>query len=628
MPETFSFISAKWIVPLWEKLKKIHNDRNAELEEIGDAFGDPLVLARYYVEPKCQHHNPADYNEIEAISFVQSPVFDTINNFFNREFLIRDGRSQLFILADAGMGKTSLLMMIKLAQLTAFWPKKFNCVLLKLGQDTIAKINEIKNISNTILLLDALDEDSEGFGRVDQRLTQLLSETRNFRRVIITCRTQYFPSGDDDPFDRPGRIEVGGSVCPMFFLSLFDDTQVDEYLTKRFSKKNLAAKEKCSAIIDQMDSLRFRPLLLSHIEDILESKTEFWNEYTIYFALVRVWLLRELEKIHRLEISDTITKEDLWNACLKVAVYMQLNDQRFISEKELTILIKESPQLKHLRSFDVGGRSLLNRNSIGDYRFSHYTTQEFMISYGIVSNKMTGDDGPIRPTDQILFFINLDRSEKLNLKMLNFDHIDLTSLNLSNTDLTGCSLIKANLKNINLKNAILNKTILIDANLTNANLENASIRDSNLERAKLQNANLNNTFLDGSTLLKCNLENVTLKGASLENVNLIGANLNGVSFEEVNLAGATLLRGKFDNYNFKKANLVGANFEGAKFNMASFQKANLEKAHLLRANLENANLSNANLKEANLFEAKLLGAKIDGVNLNGANIRGTLLEKT
>ena len=41
------------------------------------------------------------------------PIFEFINNFLNKEIgdSVRDGRTQQFILADAGMGKTSLLVM-------------------------------------------------------------------------------------------------------------------------------------------------------------------------------------------------------------------------------------------------------------------------------------------------------------------------------------------------------------------------------------------------------------------------------------------------------------------------------------------------------------------------------------
>ncbi len=109
---------------LIKKLLKIRSSQKSEMQELSDIFGDPISLAKYYVEPLCQHHNPADFNEEEAISSVQSPASITLKSFFDREITIRDGRSQLFVLSDAGMGKTSLLVMVKLHFTTSFWPKK------------------------------------------------------------------------------------------------------------------------------------------------------------------------------------------------------------------------------------------------------------------------------------------------------------------------------------------------------------------------------------------------------------------------------------------------------------------------------------------------------------------------
>ena len=46
----------------------------------------------------------------------------------------------MFILSDAGMGKTSLLLMLKLMHLTCFWPQKYSCQLFKLGDDTLQRV--------------------------------------------------------------------------------------------------------------------------------------------------------------------------------------------------------------------------------------------------------------------------------------------------------------------------------------------------------------------------------------------------------------------------------------------------------------------------------------------------------
>ncbi len=373
------------------------------------------MLSKYYVEPKCQQLNPADYDEDEPSLPVRSPVFETINEFFNKEFKTPDpgGKNQMFVLSDAGMGKTSLLMMIKMMHLMSFWPSGYECILLKLGPETIGEINEITERAKTVLLLDALDEDPTAWGKVEERLIELLTETSNFRRVIISCRTQFFPEKGKDPFCRPGWVEVGGSLCPMIFMSLFDDAQVEKYLKKRFPRRwkdlllrrdNLS-KTRAEELIGKMASLRSRPLLLAYIDDILDAGIENLNEYSVYNSLVESWLLREERKSRKMKIGSRPSKESLLEACMIIAEKMQSDGTRFIREKQLKEMMETRRELKQLEMIDVGGRSLLNRNSDGDFRFSHYSIQEFMIVRGAVEGRLSRNGKKLRTTDQMLDFL-------------------------------------------------------------------------------------------------------------------------------------------------------------------------------------------------------------------------------
>jgi len=623
MPEIFSLISAKWIPSLWNRLVEIRNKRENQIREITDSFGDPYMLVRYYIEPKCQHHNPADYNEVEAISFVKCPVFDTLNDFLNRDFSVNDGRNQMFVLGDAGMGKTSLLLVLKLTHLTAFWPQKFHCELLKLGPDTLKRVEHIADKRNTILLLDGLDEDPEGFGRVEERLLEVLSSTKNFRRVIISCRTQYFPSGGADPFDRPGRIEVGGFLCPMIFLSLFDDVQVQEYLLKRFSKDSeKVAKSK--AVVEKMETLRFRPLLLAHIEDIVESQKQVWNEYTIYKALVEAWLLREETKFRHLD-RGAVDAKSLWAACTAIALYMQANDKRLVPLGELDSLIQSIPEVKHLKHFDVGGRSLLNRDSKGNYRFSHYTTQEFLIAHAIASREIIAPNGRIRATDQIIHFLSAGNAQGLRVDRFDFTGCELTKLSLSNAEASGVILANVDLRGLdlsgaNLSGADLRQANLEETNLRGANLNNARLNEANLTRTILDDANLSGADLSGSKLEACSLNRVTLN-AQLSGASLISLKFQEIDFSGTNLTGCNLERQDLSGVNFKKADLRGTNFTHSNLSNAQLQEANLSNAILRHADLSQANLTKAILDYAILDGTDLRTAQLKDVDLSRVNLK-------
>jgi hypothetical protein len=109
---------------------------------ISDQFAiNSLVLVKRYVEPDCQPQNPANYNEDNPYAGFRQPVHDFLNRFLHKEFVEKDGSHILFVLSDAGMGKSSLLVMLKLTHLSKrFWPDDIEVTLLKLGADTIEQI--------------------------------------------------------------------------------------------------------------------------------------------------------------------------------------------------------------------------------------------------------------------------------------------------------------------------------------------------------------------------------------------------------------------------------------------------------------------------------------------------------
>ena len=139
-----------WIKRLWGTLRKRRETYRTELEAINTIiFGDPMDIAEYYVEPDCQEMNPAD-RPVEDFLVAKEPVMKKIDQFFQQRSL-HFGGNQLFVLSDAGMGKTALLTMLKLMHLTRFWPGQKDCVLKKLGKDTLSEIGGITNRSETIL---------------------------------------------------------------------------------------------------------------------------------------------------------------------------------------------------------------------------------------------------------------------------------------------------------------------------------------------------------------------------------------------------------------------------------------------------------------------------------------------
>src|ERR1035438_10198748 len=96
MVEKLTFFSPEWITPLWHKLQDIRQKRAEEFHLIEKDFGDPVRMAKFYIEPNCQIDNPADVKEPGLSSFYPMPASTVVNELFANEYSIRvDGKNQL-----------------------------------------------------------------------------------------------------------------------------------------------------------------------------------------------------------------------------------------------------------------------------------------------------------------------------------------------------------------------------------------------------------------------------------------------------------------------------------------------------------------------------------------------------
>jgi len=431
--EWFTFKKgADWIGKLWGRLGRGRKKYADELETMNTMmYQDPLEVARYYVEPECQDFNPADYAS-ETHLVTKRPVMEMIDEFFKKE-KAHPGDNQLFVLSDAGMGKTALLTMLKLAHLTAFWPQQFDCVLKKLGEKTLEALEQLTAPSKTVLLLDSLDEDPCAYGQVNERLQAILRATRHFKKVVITCRTQYFPKGGDDAFKRPDLVDLGGFSCPVKYLSFFDDCKVDAYLSKRFPKKFGLFRDhekigQAQKVIAKMGYLRCRPMLLSYIDTLMASPMvdENQSDYYIYDALVESWLKREQSK-------SSVSSRELMHASIILATVMNMHGVRSIEDTELDRLIKKIAGVKPIKTIDIKGKSLINRNSAGDWRFSHFSIQEFCVAKHLLEEKVFKPSKPIRVSDLMFqWMVTLNKTPNF-ADLLDFKDAQIENIKIGNS---------------------------------------------------------------------------------------------------------------------------------------------------------------------------------------------------
>ena len=149
----------------------------------------------------------------------------------------------------------------------------------------------------TILILDALDENLKAAENFDVFRDCLENAIEPFKFVVITCRSQFF--ADDKSMPETSSIKMTTAdknllkynkiyICP------FSPDDIDLYIKRKYKGKK---RKKAKAIIGKCKHLMARPVLLAHIDDLLDEQESFQTEADIYEVLIEKWIQREVNHI-------------------------------------------------------------------------------------------------------------------------------------------------------------------------------------------------------------------------------------------------------------------------------------------------------------------------------------------
>lgn len=566
-----------------------------------------------YVPARATKTDPCDQEEIDDESgFELIPFF--INEFKNPD-------SQYFIiLADSGMGKTTFLLKLFFKYKRKIL-KKYKIILIPLSQgQALDEIKKVKNKQKTILLLDSFDEDTFAMEDYAARLTEICNETESFYKVIMTCRTQFFPDSENEPrITGKMRFGVGKKNVEFekYYILPFRDSEIRMYLKKKYYPFKKSKFELSFKLISNCPQLMVRPMLLSYIDDLMEdSERKYDSVYEIYEQLVRKWIEREALKNNKL----------LYEFSEKTAEYMYLNKTIYIGQTQIENLCEEYHI--NLRSIEAKSRSLLNRNAGGNYKFAHKSILEFFLyekAYKdfefrkvIVSNGFSGYEMLEHfIIERSLYFLNnllKDNSREIRsieFKCFILPKIDFSGIDLVDCDFERCIFIEPKFRASTLYNVNFNDAYLRKANFTGANLINTSLNNADLKKSEFRDADFEGTSLEGA-----NLEGAGLERANLVNVNMKGANLKKASLSWANLYGSNL-RGT----DFKQAILIDTNL-----GRAFLGEADLSETYLLYS--KPWDFWRKDKKEKDKAEKDLEGAYLTCANLSGINLRGIDLKET
>jgi len=315
------------------------------------------------------------------------------------------------VLADSGMGKTTFMINLYVNYNSMFnFGKKYKIKLLPFGDSRI--IEQLKEMAkkpeevrNTILLLDAFDEykgllppeTPDGLTddmRFRKQLDEIVELTRDFREVVITSRTQYFPGQENQAYELKVQNfnNDGFHTLAKLYLSPFDSAEIRQYLNKkygRFTPWTRKLKHNAKRVVESTPKLMVRPMLLSYIDYLVDSQVDFDTAYQIYDTLIAKWIEREANKRKYESTTREQFKRDLYQFSMLVAVeiYKQHKQTGNLSINKETATLLCQQQNVNLKDYEITGQSLLTRDITHNWKFSHKSILEFFLAKQCIENE-------------------------------------------------------------------------------------------------------------------------------------------------------------------------------------------------------------------------------------------------
>lgn len=357
---------------------------------IPDDFEDS---SRYFIPPTCQDVDPFGEEDFRSVQAVRHPLFEVLDEALKHTL----HNKYMILLADSGMGKTTALLNYCLRHYRRRWRPDFHLKFVPLSdQAADSHIASITDKGNTILFLDALDEDEEAVKDHAGRLVSIIKATKEFKYVVISCRTQFFSREEEIPRET-GVIKIfGRGAGPnqeadyhlrKIYLSPFSDEKVKKYLKRRYPFR---PRERRLAfdIISKVNDLTARPMLLAHVDVLVQNGKRFEFSYELYKVMIEEWLNREKGFISEHEVGSFL--EFLG----RLAVYIHLDSKARKSEKISRAELDELAEGMNLDldSQKLRARTLLNRDGEGNLKFAHRSILEYLF----IDQFFRGNEDPLR----------------------------------------------------------------------------------------------------------------------------------------------------------------------------------------------------------------------------------------
>ena len=422
-------------------LYKNHKWRKNQLDEILKGYENYTTRQerRLYIDTGFQTEPPHDYNEPSEAHY---DYRESSINFFIKDVFKKynDKPPYYCILGGSGMGKSTFVVNLVRKYINKYSKRTlpYQIKLLYCGESTLVnnpitnRIKEIQNKTNTILLIDALDESNEAINDFGQFFPKLLNELQDFRTVIITCRTQFFETYEDEPNFLPFRDPKTKlqKQFKKYYISPLRENEIRNYLRKKFLFR-FTANKKSKSIVNQCKQLMARPLLLSYIEDLVKSDINDYSISKIYEIIINKWIEREANFAVMNENDKERYKKDLFDFSSEIALSMA---QTNVDKDDTNKIINNYSSI--ITTKNLKGRSLLNRNSNNEYKFAHKSFMEFLVANCIFKSAQIPKTHPIKNKTPIetIDLISNDMIPHFLVDMINMEYSGFCSISIDMID--------------------------------------------------------------------------------------------------------------------------------------------------------------------------------------------------
>jgi formylglycine-generating enzyme required for sulfatase activity len=282
-----------------------------------------------------------------------------------------------------------------------------------------------------VLILDGFDELSLTFDKetVLKEIENLSKTTQEYKKVILTSRTQFFRSEEYEKetliqkkFHERGPRSMTYPRFERIYVSLFDDEQIRQYLDLCLGEKEAEKfwNETVEKVFDVKDLAR-RPILIELIVNDLEAVQNIEGKVTqskVYRTITERWQEREEQRLPQsivLQHKEEKIPKNIMLFMEELAYWMFTKEKDRLHCNTLKDAINkyfddETKNMLRLSldnlDYQIRNCSFLSRHAQGYYAFGHRSFIEYFVARKLAREIPQDKAQEIKITDETALFVS------------------------------------------------------------------------------------------------------------------------------------------------------------------------------------------------------------------------------